>query len=595
MIEWAQKRDGRVVPFNAEKIADAIFAAAKAVGGEDRRQAEFLAGQVIHLLSQLMLADGVPQVEQIQDLVEKVLIEHGHARTAKAYILYRNRRTRIREQKSELMDAVSEVLKESGVELPQYSTPMAKLQRIALAASEQYALNNLLPREFANAHQRAAIHIEQLANYSMSISALCIRPHALLGRGFRLGHTFLPPATSPEQLAKVISRLVVLAQNEVLGELLFADLDQAFAEIARSAGVQLDSSMMQPILENLLAELDIALTRGTPSPMRVCFSIGLDRSPEGKSFSRALLAALAKGSFQGAPMISPQVVYQHHSRASSRDDDSVLPSVRAVALQRGNPSFVQQDELGAATFASGLRLPQGEPGLVARTLINLPRIALEAVSSGDFWSGIDGILSLATRQLVHRYEVLSALPVRDLPLLLGDGLWDAGGSKRAVRDLLQAGQLSLIPVGIPEALQVARLRFGTEVSLSEIELTQLLRRIVEHWGSHYALHFELGQTASAVAPTRFLAYDQHTFPLARSLWPGQSTYSRAAFSTDFAGGQFSPEVFPANATTGVVYMAEFAERRCSSCGMTFSQEICPQCDGLQPIVISGIGGYLHSV
>ena len=56
MIKWVQKRDGRIVPFHAEKIADAIFAAAKAVGGEDRRQAEVLAGQVIHLLQQTVLA-----------------------------------------------------------------------------------------------------------------------------------------------------------------------------------------------------------------------------------------------------------------------------------------------------------------------------------------------------------------------------------------------------------------------------------------------------------------------------------------------------------------------------------------------------------
>ena len=77
MIRWVQKRDGRIVPFHAEKIADAIFAAARAVGGEDRRQAEVLAGQVIHLLQQETLAGSVPQVEEIQDLVEKVLIEEG--------------------------------------------------------------------------------------------------------------------------------------------------------------------------------------------------------------------------------------------------------------------------------------------------------------------------------------------------------------------------------------------------------------------------------------------------------------------------------------------------------------------------------------
>jgi len=97
LIKSARKRDGRVVPFDESKIADAIFKAAQAVGGEDRELAEELAGVVTMFLEKNYGVDHIPTIEEIQDVVEKVLIETGHAKTAKAYILYRDRRARIRE------------------------------------------------------------------------------------------------------------------------------------------------------------------------------------------------------------------------------------------------------------------------------------------------------------------------------------------------------------------------------------------------------------------------------------------------------------------------------------------------------------------
>ena len=88
MITTIKKRDGRTVAFHSDKIADAVFKAAQAIGGTDRDMAEDIARQVCDYLEQL-LGGGDPTVEQVQDAVEKVLIENGHARTAKEFILYR--------------------------------------------------------------------------------------------------------------------------------------------------------------------------------------------------------------------------------------------------------------------------------------------------------------------------------------------------------------------------------------------------------------------------------------------------------------------------------------------------------------------------
>ncbi len=102
-IEFIRKRDGRIVPFEKTKIADAIFKAAKSVGGQDRYLAEDLAEAVTVYLNKEFLGK-IPAVEEIQDIVEKVLIKTGHAKTAKAYILYREKRTRIRQIKKGIIE-----------------------------------------------------------------------------------------------------------------------------------------------------------------------------------------------------------------------------------------------------------------------------------------------------------------------------------------------------------------------------------------------------------------------------------------------------------------------------------------------------------
>lgn len=94
------KRTGAVVPFNKERVTNAIYRAAVAVGGRDRSIAEGLADQVVAMLEQITPPDHIPTVEEIQDMVEKVLIENGHARTAKAYILYREERARRRRERA---------------------------------------------------------------------------------------------------------------------------------------------------------------------------------------------------------------------------------------------------------------------------------------------------------------------------------------------------------------------------------------------------------------------------------------------------------------------------------------------------------------
>jgi uridine kinase len=99
-ITQIKKRSGEVVDFKTERIANAIYRAAVSVGGRDKQQSEQLAGEVVQYLETQVKPGTIPTVEEVQDAVEKTLIENGHARVAKAYILYRDERARLRSDRA---------------------------------------------------------------------------------------------------------------------------------------------------------------------------------------------------------------------------------------------------------------------------------------------------------------------------------------------------------------------------------------------------------------------------------------------------------------------------------------------------------------
>jgi len=102
MLKNVKKRDGQIVDFNSDKITQAIFKAAESVAGNDIETSEFLTKEVIkHITSE------TPSVEEIQDIIEKTLIEHGHAKTAKAFILHRAKHTEQREQDTNVPEAIA--------------------------------------------------------------------------------------------------------------------------------------------------------------------------------------------------------------------------------------------------------------------------------------------------------------------------------------------------------------------------------------------------------------------------------------------------------------------------------------------------------
>ena len=112
MVHKVRKRDGDVVLFDKDKIAEAIWKSVKAVGGHDKDKAKYISELVVKKLNDKFGEKAIPEVEAVQDLVEKILIEEGHAKTAKAYILYRKSHDELRTVKGlfDTIEAVEEVI-----------------------------------------------------------------------------------------------------------------------------------------------------------------------------------------------------------------------------------------------------------------------------------------------------------------------------------------------------------------------------------------------------------------------------------------------------------------------------------------------------
>jgi ribonucleoside-triphosphate reductase len=237
MVTQIMKRDGRKVPFNIEKIANAIFKAAQSVGGSNYDESMNLAVDVCKIV-EVKYADKIPTVEEIQDIVEKVLIENGHAKTAKAYILYRYERTRSREMNTNLMKVLTDLtfkpakdsdIKRENANIDGDTAMGTMLKYGSVSAKEFYELYVLEPKH-AKAHSEGDIHIHDLDFLTLTTTCCQIDLIKLFKDGFSTGHGFL---REPNEIASY-SALACIAiqsnQNDQHGGQSIPNFDYAMSD-----------------------------------------------------------------------------------------------------------------------------------------------------------------------------------------------------------------------------------------------------------------------------------------------------------------------------------------------------------------------------
>ena len=238
MLTKIQKRDGRTVPFNVEKIADAVYKAARAVGGNDYTEASEIAEKVCEYLENNIIKDGqLPTVEEVQDAVEKVLVENGHAKTAKAYILYRADRTRIREMNTSLMkiyeDLTFKAARDCDIKRENANidgdTAMGTMLKYGSEGAKQFNEMYVLAPEHSKAHREGDIHIHDLDFLTLTTTCCQIDLIKLFKNGFSTGHGFLREPNEIGSYSALACIAIQSNQNDQHGGQSIPNFDYAMA------------------------------------------------------------------------------------------------------------------------------------------------------------------------------------------------------------------------------------------------------------------------------------------------------------------------------------------------------------------------------
>ncbi len=533
MLLQITKRDGRQVPFNDTKITEAIFKAAQADGEGDRRQALELTLDVVKALEAKEVTSIT--VEEIQDVVETVLIEKGYSKIAKSYILYRATRTRMRDARSDLMDAVAEIMVETSRENANVSnSPSAKMLQIASAASKAYYLDRLIPSHLSAAHGRGDIHIHDLDFYGKTLTCVQIPLGRLLKTGFNNGHGFIRPPKRPGSATALAAIILQSSQNDMHGGQSFPFFDRDMAPYVENATEEETFQAMEALIYNFNSMHSRAGAQVPFSSM----NIGGETDEAARRVTRNLLLAYDKGLGHGENPIFPNIIFRVKEGVSLNPTDpnyDLLQLAIRVASKRMNPTFSFMDSSFNAPFGDqvgymGCRTRvmtncRGEAvtdgrGNLSFTTINLPRLGIKAQKDeAQFFTLLDEVIELTIEQLLHRFEVQANLKVRDMPFLMGQSLYlDSENLKSddRIEPAIVHGSLSVGFIGLAETLIALT---GAHHGESE-ESRELGHRIIGHMRKRmdeaiekYNLNFSLLATPAEGLSGRFIRMDLKEYGL----------------------------------------------------------------------------------
>jgi ribonucleoside-triphosphate reductase len=456
-LKFVRKRDGRLEPFDQERITNAIWKAAKAVGGKDRELAKKLSDQVVAELKKRFGEDGVPTVEEIQDVVEKVLIENGHARTAKAYILYRKQHQDIRELAALLSqaDLVDQYLEMEDWRVKENSNMSYSLQGLNNYLSStviaKYWISRIYPPNIAEAHFSGDFHIHDLGVLGPYCVGWDIKDLLLTGFGGVPGKIESTPAKHFRTALGHVVNFFYTLQGEAAGAQAFSNFDTYLAPFIRYDG--LSQKEVEQALQEFFFNMNVPTRVGFQTPFtnvtldlkvpdfmkdepviisgRIMDATYGEMEKEMEMFNLAFAKVLSQGDAKGRVFTFPIPTY-----CITKDfdwDSPVSQEVFEVAAKYGAPyfsNFVNSDMKpeDVRSMCCRLRIDNRElrkrgggffganplTGSIGVVTINLPRIGYLAKDEDEFFERLENLMELAKDSLEIKRKVLEQFTEKGL-------------------------------------------------------------------------------------------------------------------------------------------------------------------------------------
>ena len=449
MLTAIIKRDGREEPFDRVKIKNAIWKAAQAVNGTNEELSDCLTDEVIRL-TEIKYADRTPDVEGIQDIVEKVLIEAGHARTAKAYILYREKRRGTRDVNA-LIGATIDMFGDYLDERDWNIQENANMQRsvnglnnyVREAFTKKYWLYEIYPLDICKAHESGDAHIHDLGFFGPYCAGWDLRQLLTEGFGGVEGKVESKPAKHLRSFLGQIVNSTFTTQGETAGAQAWSSFDTYCAPFVAADNMSFEQ--VRQCIQEFVFNINVPTRVGFQCPFsNLTFDIKVpgtlkdqpaiiggqytdhcygEYQAEMDLFNRAFCAVMLEGDAKGRVFTFPIPTIN-----ITRDFDWSSPVVddfMRITCKYGIPYFANyiNSDLSpedAVSMCCRLRLDKRElrkrggglfgsnpmTGSIGVYSINLPRIGYLATSREDFFERLRKIAVLGKISLEIKRKII---------------------------------------------------------------------------------------------------------------------------------------------------------------------------------------------
>lgn len=450
-MKFVLKRDSKLEPFDQERITTAIWKAAKAVGGKDKEQAKKISAQVVAELNKRYGDDGVPTVEEVQDTVEKRLIENGHAATAKAYILYRKQHNDMRELAALLSsaDLVDQYLEVEDWRVKENSNMSYSLQGLNNYLSStviaKYWISRIYPSNIAESHFSGDLHIHDLGVLGPYCVGWDLSDLLLSGFGGVAGKIESKPAKHFRTALGQIVNFFYTLQGEAAGAQAFSNFDTYLAPFIRYD--HLTQKDVEQALQEFFFNMNVPTRVGFQTPFtnltldltvpdfmkneaiiyngKVTQDTYGDMSKEMDMFNLAFAKGMEQGDAKGRVFTFPIPTY--NVTKDFNWDSPVAQAIFEVTAKYGVPyfsNFVNSDMKpeDVRSMCCRLRIDNRElrkrgggffganplTGSIGVVTLNIPRIGYLSKDEDEFFQRLETLMETAKSSLEIKRKILEA-------------------------------------------------------------------------------------------------------------------------------------------------------------------------------------------
>jgi ribonucleoside-triphosphate reductase len=450
-MKFVRKRDGKLESFNQERITNAIWNAAKAVGGKNREQAKRISDEVIAVLRSRFGDDGVPTVEEIQDIVEKRLIENGKAQTAKAYILYRKQHQDMRELAALLSsaDLVDQYLEVEDWRVKENSNMSYSLQGLNNYLSStviaKYWITRIYPDSIAKNHFSGDLHIHDLGVLGPYCVGWDLSDLLISGFGGVAGKIESRPAKHFRTALGQIVNFFYTLQGEAAGAQAFSNFDTYLAPFIRYDN--LNQKEVEQAIQEFFFNMNVPTRVGFQTPFtnltldltvpefmrneavlfngKVTNDTYGDMSKEMEMFNLGFAEIMRQGDSKGRVFTFPIPTYN-----VTRDfewDSNVAEAIFEVTAKYGVPYFSNfinsdLDPEDVRSMCCRLRIDNRKlrkrggsffganplTGSIGVVTLNMPRIGYLSKNEDEFFERVEDAMDISKTSLEIKRKTLES-------------------------------------------------------------------------------------------------------------------------------------------------------------------------------------------